>query len=105
MAGMYLIANDPRSLLAPLTPVASFATQPLPDDKVTPHLSALIQTYLSTMSSIGAETWIMHGTLLSWWWNQKVFLPTTPSGCRPEPRPYNRTRSLTSGSLDLPMGQ
>ncbi|KAJ5364066.1 uncharacterized protein N7496_009779 [Penicillium cataractarum] len=50
-----------------------FADQPLPDDKVTPHLSALIQTYLSTMSSIGAETWIMHGTLLSWWWNQKIF--------------------------------
>ncbi|KAJ5157190.1 uncharacterized protein N7482_008290 [Penicillium canariense] len=50
-----------------------FADKPLPDDEVTPHLSALIQTYLSIMSSIGAETWIMHGTLLSWWWNQKIF--------------------------------
>lgn len=25
------------------------------------------------MNSIGAETWIMHGSLLSWWWNQKLF--------------------------------
>ncbi|KAJ6119429.1 hypothetical protein N7523_003709 [Penicillium sp. IBT 18751x] len=50
-----------------------FATKQLPDKDVTPHLSALIQTYLSTMDSIGAETWIMHGSLLSWWWNQKLF--------------------------------
>ncbi|KAJ5477412.1 hypothetical protein N7539_007556 [Penicillium diatomitis] len=49
-----------------------FAESPLPDDQVTPHLSALIRTYLTTMASIGAETWIMHGTLLAWWWNQKV---------------------------------
>lgn len=50
----------------------SFAQAPLPDDQVTSHLAALIRTYLTTMASIGAETWIMHGTLLSWWWNQKV---------------------------------
>ncbi|KAF7719900.1 Uncharacterized protein PECH_004204 [Penicillium ucsense] len=50
-----------------------FAEAPLPDDQVTPHLSALIRTYLTTMASIGAETWIMHGTLLAWWWNQKIF--------------------------------
>lgn len=31
-----------------------------------------MQTFLSTMADIGAETWIMHGTLLGWWWNQKV---------------------------------
>ncbi|KAJ5085889.1 hypothetical protein N7532_010660 [Penicillium argentinense] len=49
-----------------------FADRPLPDYKVIPYLSALIQTYLKTMESIGAETWIMHGTLLAWWWNQKV---------------------------------
>lgn len=50
----------------------SFANDTLPDDEVTPRLSALVQSYLSTMSSIGAETWVMHGTLLAWWWNQKV---------------------------------
>lgn len=37
-----------------------------------PHLTALMQTFLSTMSDIGAETWIMHGTLLGWFWNQKI---------------------------------
>ncbi|KAJ5656811.1 hypothetical protein N7507_008761 [Penicillium longicatenatum] len=50
-----------------------FANSTLPADKVTPYLSNLIQTYLDTMNSIGAETWIMHGSLLSWWWNQKIF--------------------------------
>ncbi|KAJ6123197.1 hypothetical protein N7512_005662 [Penicillium capsulatum] len=53
--------------------VFPFANDTLPDNEVTPHLSALIQSYLSTMSSIGAETWIMHGTLLAWRWNQKIF--------------------------------
>jgi hypothetical protein len=35
-------------------------------------LSNLIQTYLATFSDLGIETWIMHGTLLGWWWNRKV---------------------------------
>jgi hypothetical protein len=25
------------------------------------------------MADLGAETWIMHGSLLAWWWNQKIF--------------------------------
>ncbi|OJJ47703.1 hypothetical protein ASPZODRAFT_131258 [Penicilliopsis zonata CBS 506.65] len=50
-----------------------FASNTLPESESAPYLSALIQTYLSTMSDIGAETWIMHGTLLAWWWNQKIF--------------------------------
>ena len=24
------------------------------------------------MNDIGAETWIMHGSLLGWWWNRKI---------------------------------
>ena len=24
------------------------------------------------MSDIGVETWIMHGSLLGWWWNRKI---------------------------------
>jgi phosphorylcholine metabolism protein LicD len=32
----------------------------------------MMQTYLSTMNDIGAETWIMHGSLLGWWWNRKI---------------------------------
>ncbi|KAM0090021.1 mannosyltransferase [Aspergillus fumigatus] len=50
-----------------------FAEEPLPEEDTIPHLAALIQTYLSTMADLGAETWIMHGTLLAWWWNQKIF--------------------------------
>ncbi|KAI9759876.1 MAG: hypothetical protein M4579_002001 [Chaenotheca gracillima] len=36
------------------------------------HLSNLIQSYLATMDDLGAVTWIMHGTLLGWWWNRKI---------------------------------
>lgn len=35
-------------------------------------LTNMMKTFLSTMADIGAETWIMHGTLLGWWWNQKI---------------------------------
>ena len=35
-------------------------------------LKALIQTYLSTMDDIGIETFIVHGTLLGWWWNRQI---------------------------------
>lgn len=31
-----------------------------------------MQTYLSTMNDIGAETWIVHGSLLGWWWNKRI---------------------------------
>ncbi|KAK7606536.1 LicD family-domain-containing protein [Phyllosticta paracitricarpa] len=41
------------------------------DDRLS-NLTALVQTYLSTMHDIGAETWIMHGSLLGWWWNRKI---------------------------------
>lgn len=33
-----------------------------------------MQAYLSTMADLGVDTWIMHGTLLGWWWNRKVGL-------------------------------
>ena len=36
------------------------------------HLTALTQTVFSTMADIGVETWIVHGNLLGWWWNQRV---------------------------------
>lgn len=49
-----------------------FADRPLNYDEKRIHLTALIQTYLSTMNDIGAETWIMHGSLLGWFWNRKV---------------------------------
>lgn len=36
------------------------------------NLSLLMESYLYTMRDLGAETWIMHGTLMGWWWNRKV---------------------------------
>ena len=42
------------------------------------NLTALMQAYLSTMADLGADTWIMHGTLLGWWWNAKVSRATCP---------------------------
>ncbi|PBP18804.1 hypothetical protein BUE80_DR010465 [Diplocarpon rosae] len=35
-------------------------------------LANLVQTYLATLSDIGVETWLMHGSLLGWWWNRKI---------------------------------
>lgn len=49
-----------------------FASKTLPDHLRHPHLTLLMQTYLSFMRSVGAETWIMHGSLLGWWWNRKI---------------------------------
>ncbi|KAL9031682.1 MAG: hypothetical protein Q9196_000315 [Gyalolechia fulgens] len=36
------------------------------------NLTSLVQSYLSTMADLGAETWIFHGTLMGWWWNRKI---------------------------------
>lgn len=49
-----------------------FADRVLSDDDRKMSLTALMKTYLSTMHDIGAETWIMHGSLLGWWWNRKI---------------------------------
>jgi LicD family len=49
-----------------------FANRQVGKDERLPHLTALMKSFLSTMADIGAETWIMHGTLLGWWWNQKI---------------------------------
>jgi len=34
-------------------------------------IASAARAYLTTMKDIGAETWIMHGSLLGWWWNKK----------------------------------
>lgn len=70
MAGAYIQKMLRTRLYADLP--SSFASETLPETESLPHLTALMQTYLSTMADLGAETWIMHGTLLGWWWNQKV---------------------------------
>lgn len=55
------------------TNIASrFADHVLGEDEQKEALKNLLQTYLATMSDIGVQTWLMHGTLLGWWWNKKV---------------------------------
>ncbi|MCJ1327417.1 hypothetical protein MMC10_004086 [Thelotrema lepadinum] len=49
-----------------------FTDRTLKMDERRPHLYAMIQAYLSTMADLGAETWLMHGTLMGWWWNGKI---------------------------------
>ena len=51
-----------------------FASHTLPEEEKLPHLIKLMRTFLSTTMDIGPETWILHGTLLGWWWNQKILL-------------------------------
>lgn len=31
-----------------------------------------MQTYLATIRDLGIQTWLMHGSLLGWWWGKKV---------------------------------
>lgn len=35
-------------------------------------IKVLLQTYLATFRDIGVNTWLMHGSLLGWWWGKKV---------------------------------
>lgn len=49
-----------------------FADKTLPHDLRLPKLQALVQTYLSTMHDLSIPTWLMHGSLLGWWWNRSI---------------------------------
>ncbi|KAI5299784.1 hypothetical protein KEM55_001770 [Ascosphaera atra] len=49
-----------------------FASKPIDASQKLPHLRAMTKSYLATMADVGVDSWIMHGTLLGWWWNQKV---------------------------------
>jgi hypothetical protein len=49
-----------------------FGEKELPYNERRDRLSYLIQAYLRTMNDIGIETFLMHGSLLGWWWNSKV---------------------------------
>ncbi|KAH6609478.1 mannosylphosphorylation, partial [Trichoderma cornu-damae] len=35
-------------------------------------IKVLVQTYLATSRDLGLQTWLMHGTLLGWWWGKKI---------------------------------
>ena len=62
--------------------VLRFTNHTLPYEDQKTNLSLLMQTYLSSMLDIGAETWIIHGTLLGWWWNGKVYPLNLPRKSR-----------------------
>lgn len=50
-----------------------FATRPIMSEAHARHaLKVLLQTYLATCRDLGIETWLMHGTLLGWWWNKQI---------------------------------
>ena len=49
-----------------------FGTKKLSYAEKRRDLRNLALSYLSTMAEIGIETWIMHGSLMGWWWNKKI---------------------------------
>ncbi|KAF1978864.1 hypothetical protein BU23DRAFT_549569 [Bimuria novae-zelandiae CBS 107.79] len=49
-----------------------FASITQPPSVRNQYLRALIRTYLATMHDLKMDTWIMHGTLLGWWWNGRI---------------------------------
>ena len=52
--------------------IPRFTDHVLPYEEQKSNLTLLMQSYLASMADLGAETWIIHGTLLGWWWNRKV---------------------------------
>ncbi|KJR80475.1 mannosylphosphorylation protein [Sporothrix schenckii 1099-18] len=58
--------------LVPSANLPSFADRVLEYSEQKRALKSLIQTYLSTFADIGVETWLMHGSLLGWWWNRQI---------------------------------
>lgn len=51
---------------------ARFATEKLLYAEKRKTLRNLALSYISSMATIGIETWIMHGSLMGWWWNKKI---------------------------------
>ncbi|EXF85450.1 hypothetical protein CFIO01_12358 [Colletotrichum fioriniae PJ7] len=51
---------------------ARFATKPLNATAQREAVQVLIQTYLATLRDLGVQTWLMHGSLLGWWWNKQT---------------------------------
>ncbi|ROV99290.1 hypothetical protein VSDG_03942 [Cytospora chrysosperma] len=49
-----------------------FAEKALSYNEQKSALKNLVQTYLWTFSDLGVETWLMHGSLLGWWWGKKI---------------------------------
>ncbi|KAL7939788.1 mannosylphosphorylation protein [Trichoderma chlorosporum] len=49
-----------------------FSHDILEDPEQREAIKVLVQTYLATFRDLGIQTWLMHGTLLGWWWGKKV---------------------------------
>ncbi|KAI0194842.1 LicD family-domain-containing protein [Xylaria flabelliformis] len=44
----------------------------VPYEQHRPALRHLVRSYLTTFKTLGAETWLAHGSLLGWWWNGRI---------------------------------
>ncbi|KAF4505718.1 hypothetical protein G6O67_007636 [Ophiocordyceps sinensis] len=51
---------------------ARFMVEPLEEEPHRDVIRTLIQTYLATCRGLGLQTWLMHGSLLGWWWGKKI---------------------------------
>lgn len=49
-----------------------FSRQSLPPRKLHEDQSYLMKAYLSTVLDLGVVTWLMHGSLLGWYWNRRI---------------------------------
>lgn len=50
-----------------------FAASALPPETRAFHLRLLLRAYMTAMRRAGVRTWLMHGSLLGWWWNGGMF--------------------------------
>ncbi|KAK1994828.1 hypothetical protein LX36DRAFT_640809 [Colletotrichum falcatum] len=49
-----------------------FASEPLNETAERDAIKVLVQTYLATLDDLGVQTWLMHSSLLGWWWNKQI---------------------------------
>ncbi|EFQ25352.1 hypothetical protein CGRA01v4_02691 [Colletotrichum graminicola] len=49
-----------------------FASKPLNETAERDALKVLVQTYLTMLDDLGVQTWLVHGSLLGWWWNKQI---------------------------------
>ena len=50
-----------------------FADSILPRKTRLFHMRLLLRSYMAAMERAGIRAWIMHGSLLGWWWNRGMF--------------------------------
>ena len=50
-----------------------FADAVLPKETCLFHMRLLLRSYMAAMERARVRTWVMHGSLLGWWWNQGMF--------------------------------